>query len=64
MHGALVVYLGHGMCHPVLVLVFCPKSVLFLLQVLSSQAEEPQNKTVHLYGSTRHLVFEKTRVLR
>ena len=37
-----VVYLGHGIVHPVAVLVF---SNLILGEVLSSQVEEPSEKT-------------------
>ena len=39
----LVVYLGHGMFHPVTVLFFLP--IRFGGEVLSSQIEEPQKKT-------------------
>ena len=49
----LVVYLGHGIFHPVQRLYFSPKTQ-FLGEVLSSQiGENREKKVVHLYRSAR-----------
>ena len=49
----LVVYLGHGMLHPVPVLIFFRVSFC-LREVLSSQIEQYlRKKVVHLFHSTR-----------
>ena len=47
----VVVYLDHGIFHPVAVLFFSKKQ--FLGEVLSFQIEEPQNEVVNLYRTTR-----------
>ena len=47
----------HGIFHPVAAVLILLLESVFLGEVLSSQFEEPQKKSVHLYRSPRRNIY-------